>query len=422
MNSAAPQLARKPAVSAGIPRTTASLGTLQRKCACGGSSGSSGGECASCKKKKQPLQRSAAGSEGHATAPPIVHDVLHSPGQPLDKGTRSYMEPRFGHDFGKVRLHTDATAAESARSVNAHAYTVGNRIAFASGKYSPQSSSGMRLLAHELAHVVQQSGSTAQAGVARSANGGDATPLAIASSDNASERAANSAADSVMGGSLSVNAGSAPAGLARDPAGPPKPPPAAPACDAAKQSDRASACIQPVVVADDDGKNPTSATSIATAQSIWAKCCIDLTQTGGKVINKSSLKTINKPSLAVSPDQTSLYNAAGSSTCIQAIFIQQFTDGVTTGKDLFGGAATSFGGSANPKIAIVEGADGAVLAHEIGHAMGHREHDANPTVMKPTGHFNVPNAAAVSADVCTKAKTGAAVTKAGGAKDCCMSF
>ncbi|MHB8595734.1 MAG: eCIS core domain-containing protein [Ktedonobacteraceae bacterium] len=87
---------------------------------------------------------------------PIVHDVLHSSGQPLDSGTRAFMEPRFNHDFSGVRVHTDARAAGSARSVNALAYTVGQNVVFGSGQYTPTTMTGKRLLAHELTHVVQQ--------------------------------------------------------------------------------------------------------------------------------------------------------------------------------------------------------------------------------------------------------------------------
>jgi hypothetical protein len=66
------------------------------------------------------------------------------------------MEPRFGHDFSRVRVHTDARAAESAEAVHATAYTVGRDVVFGAGQYAPQSEAGRRLLAHELAHVVQQ--------------------------------------------------------------------------------------------------------------------------------------------------------------------------------------------------------------------------------------------------------------------------
>lgn len=105
----------------------------------------------------------ATGAPPHAvegqlqgSAPPIMHPVLRSPGQPLDPATRAYMEPRFGHDFGKVRVHADARAAESARSINALAYTVGRDVVFGPGRYSPGTDRGQRLIGHELAHVVQQ--------------------------------------------------------------------------------------------------------------------------------------------------------------------------------------------------------------------------------------------------------------------------
>jgi hypothetical protein len=93
-----------------------------------------------------------------ASAPSIVHDVLRSPGRPLDPAARTFMEPRFGHDFGRVRVHTDETAAESARAVSALAYTVGHDIVFAPGQYSPMTAQGRKLLAHELTHVTQQEG------------------------------------------------------------------------------------------------------------------------------------------------------------------------------------------------------------------------------------------------------------------------
>src|SRR5215467_6933383 len=90
------------------------------------------------------------------TAPPIVHEVLRSPGRPLDAAARGLMESRFGHDFGNVRVHADDRAAESAQAVNAKAYAVGNNIVFNRGEYQPRSAAGLRSLAHELTHVVQQ--------------------------------------------------------------------------------------------------------------------------------------------------------------------------------------------------------------------------------------------------------------------------
>ena len=91
------------------------------------------------------------------SAPPVVHEVLRSPGVPMDSATRSFMEARFNYDFGSVRLHSGARAAESARAVNALAYTVGWDVVLGAGHDAPHTDSGRKVLAHELTHVVQQS-------------------------------------------------------------------------------------------------------------------------------------------------------------------------------------------------------------------------------------------------------------------------
>jgi hypothetical protein len=188
---------------------------LQRKCACGQHT-FAGMECEGCG-KQQRLQRRATGQDAPARAPSIVHEVLRSPGQPLDVATRSFMEPRFrhdfsrvrmhrsadasgslaivppgdqsereadnaarrvvystsaaregtsGYDFSRVRVHTSSKAAASAHALNARAYTVGKDIVFADGQYRTATSTGRELIAHELAHVVQQQ-ATGQHAVAR---------------------------------------------------------------------------------------------------------------------------------------------------------------------------------------------------------------------------------------------------------------
>jgi hypothetical protein len=88
--------------------------------------------------------------------PSVVLQALRSSSQPLDANTRTFFEPRFRHDFSRVRVHTDARAAASAQAINALAYTVGHQVVFGAGRYTPQSVEGRRLLAHELTHVVQQ--------------------------------------------------------------------------------------------------------------------------------------------------------------------------------------------------------------------------------------------------------------------------
>jgi hypothetical protein len=131
-------------------------GLLQRKCACGGTTGPTG-ECDQCRKKRESK------TDHSFESPPIVHEVLNSPGQQLDSATRALMEPRFGHDFGSVRVHTDAKAAESARAVGALAYTVGHNVVFGENKFAPATLAGRKLLGHELAHTIQQ-GSSSSAG------------------------------------------------------------------------------------------------------------------------------------------------------------------------------------------------------------------------------------------------------------------
>ena len=169
-------------------------GLLQRKCACG-THAPSGGECESCQRvrlqrkaltigraddpleaeadrvaaavmsgnrapvafSRTPLRLSrAAQSPDHGSAPASVHEVLRAPGQPLDASIRASFEPRFGYDFSQVRVHTDAHAARSAQAVHALAYTLGQDIVFAGGRFNPGSSEGRHLLAHELAHTIQQ--------------------------------------------------------------------------------------------------------------------------------------------------------------------------------------------------------------------------------------------------------------------------
>ena len=141
-----------------VSRAVGSGGFLQRKCACDAAHAGEN-DCAECRKKRV-LQRNGATPSSPRSAPPIVHEVLRSPGQPLDTSTRAFMEPRFGHDFSRVRVHTDGSAAESARAVNALAYTVGSDVVFGAGQYTPQTRDGQSLIAHELTHVLQQAQGT----------------------------------------------------------------------------------------------------------------------------------------------------------------------------------------------------------------------------------------------------------------------
>ena len=158
-------------------------GALQRRCACGGDSGASAsaavGEredhraapaASAATLQRRPAEDRAQDGFGAApvgdepaggasmTAPPIVQQVLSTPGQPLAESARRVLEPGFGHDFGRVRVHDDAQAARSAQAVQARAYAVGEHIVFDAGQYRPDSADGQRLLAHELTHTIQQTG------------------------------------------------------------------------------------------------------------------------------------------------------------------------------------------------------------------------------------------------------------------------
>jgi len=110
-------------------------------------------KCEHCEEEEKNMQRRESGT-GPEVAPPIVNDVLSSSGQPLDTATRAFFEPRFSRDFSQVRVHTGEKAAESARAVNALAYTVGNHMVFSADQRHD------KLLAHELVHVMQQTGAS----------------------------------------------------------------------------------------------------------------------------------------------------------------------------------------------------------------------------------------------------------------------
>ena len=121
-------------------------------------------KCAGCEEEeaKKLQTKSAASTDAVGReAPAIVHEVLRSPGQALDSHTRAFFGRRFGRDFSQVRVHSGTAAGQSAQEINAYAYTVGHNIVFGSGRFAPGTHEGQRLIAHELTHVVQQSGGQA---------------------------------------------------------------------------------------------------------------------------------------------------------------------------------------------------------------------------------------------------------------------
>jgi hypothetical protein len=201
-------------------------GLLQRKCTSCEQHTIAGGECTGCAKKKVGLQRKltigasndpleleadriadrvmatpanstisavspriqrfAGQTNGQADmeAPASVDRVLASPGRPLDPSLQQDMGQRFGHDFSRVRVHTDAAAARSARDLDASAFTVGQDVVFGAGQYKPQTGFGKRLLAHELTHVVQNK----IAPIAPWGSGSNSTTLSELEADRVSQR------------------------------------------------------------------------------------------------------------------------------------------------------------------------------------------------------------------------------------------
>lgn len=119
--------------------------SIQRKC----------GACEAGNHEEEEVHRK---EKAGASAPQADHSALLGAGQPLPRETRNYFEPRMGNTFSDVRIHTDSAAAQSAVALSARAYTLGRDIVFGAGEYSPGTREGDRLLAHELAHVVQQRG------------------------------------------------------------------------------------------------------------------------------------------------------------------------------------------------------------------------------------------------------------------------
>jgi hypothetical protein len=129
--------------------------TVRRACC----SGCGEGACDEDMVRRKPALAQAA---PQVSAPALAHAgkavaALASGGAPLPAPLRSYFEPRFNQDFSHVRLHTGSVAAQAAAAIGARAYTLGSGIAFAAGEYAPATAAGVRLLAHELAHVAQQS-------------------------------------------------------------------------------------------------------------------------------------------------------------------------------------------------------------------------------------------------------------------------
>ncbi len=132
-------------------------GVVHRACACGRRHTGTG-PCTECQERKRVarLPCGACRVRTNGPVPPVVSDILRTPGVPLSASVRAKYEPRFGRDFSQVRVHADARAATAAAAIEARAFTVGRHIVFGAGEFGPDRPEGTHLLAHELTHIVQQ--------------------------------------------------------------------------------------------------------------------------------------------------------------------------------------------------------------------------------------------------------------------------
>jgi hypothetical protein len=178
------------------------------------------GRCGGRNEKREPSP-SRWGARRETAIPAVIGNVLGSPGDALAPPVRAFMESQFGHDFSRVRVHTDARAAESARSIGALAYTLGQHVVFPAERFTPESTAGVKLLAHELTHTIQQ----------RQAHSGAISPQ-IGERGDASEVEADRVASTVV---RSVNGSPSPASPS-----PASPSPASPAQAAIVQRQSAS--------------------------------------------------------------------------------------------------------------------------------------------------------------------------------------
>jgi len=367
------------------PSFTPHSGLLQRKCGCSGLTGN----CEECDKKK--LQKKSVHGEAQtSSAPAIVNSVLNSAGQPLATETRAFMEPRFGHDFSHVRIHVDQKAAESARAVNALAYTVGSDVVFRESQYAPHTSEGRRLLAHELTHVVQQRGQSM-----RSAHGvtlDDSPEL---------EQEADRVADAALSGQLeSAIAARTTRGVQRQPASKPDAPATQPPkAEPSKVESPASACVVPV-----NGREPESLTRMDTVTVIeicggsTEPCAAVKTDLGAlcaeidakpkrvkfRVFHidselKENEKLVDRfgkgPQTLVYTERTRSLSLAGKPKNyldqIRAVYESSLKEGAFKGMEIGAGVGGGIGGIVGSAIGgVMGGFGGAVLGGLLGGAIG----------------------------------------------------
>jgi len=194
--------------------------------------------------------------------------------------------------------------------------------------------------------------------------------------------------------------------------------------EAAAKLGKVDVSVRPVSIANDDGKSPTTVPSLATAQTIWGKCCVNLKIESAKTVSKTSFKTMDEdPSSSTfspSAEEADAMKAAGAGGGVISVIVPEtFKDGAKVDKNIDGGGVTYMPNKADASCFLVEGSDPSNVAHELGHAMGFGQHAAG-TVMEGSGAFDKPNPSKVSSALCTTVRNFAFGSLAA-TKDCAIT-
>jgi hypothetical protein len=402
-------------------------GILQRQCACGNHT-TAGGECEQCKSKRQGLQRklsigasndpleqeadrvadqvmahsdtvgttsvlpriqrfSGQNNESVGEAPDSVERVLSGSGRLLEPALRHDMEQRFDHDFSQVQVHTGGTAEQSAREVNARAYTVGNNIVFGTGQFVPESHEGRRLIAHELTHVVQQRSGISPKLIQRSWDWTRAGAGALIGG------AGGALIGGLVGGPVGALVGAGVGAVAGGLIGGLSGNSQSPACQAGFKT----VTVDFVRL---HGSTLSPSAELAAANSIFSSCCIRFT-TGAMPAQESEATTkswlggdtdVNASGItcsATTNEEKTMYDQATNTHSLSSR-MRVFLVNTFSGYGAAGFSRPPYcdgGGYANHVI-LSNSASGATnpLAHEFGHILQNSGvHSTAPNLMAPSG-------------------------------------
>ena len=347
--------------------------------------------------------------EGGAHAPDDPQQIQSqlSGGQSLDGGVKSRMENAFGHDFSRVRVHAGSQAAGLSASLNARAFTIGDNVAFGAGEYQPGTLTGDALIAHELAHVVQQQGA-----VSYSSESSQSEPL-----EEEADRAAVGAVLSTWGGkrvaSTNVSQQLLPQlksglGLRR--------------CSRDPKFSTAT-CSNPVKTLGIDiltlrGASRSGASDVAFANQVFKPCCVQFSvgkdETASDTNSNTWLggdKDLNKSTACGTPstEETALYNGAATTHGLSARFRAFYVETISGSPRAYSlppYCATGAQASLVNMMAVSNSGQDRSLAHELGHILLNSDKHTGIDDPSTTDNLMVPTNTAtgetLDATQCTK--------------------